>query len=202
MFDWISDVIESAGYAGIVLLMLLENIFPPIPSELVMPIAGYAAAEGKLQLAGVIAAGTVGSLLGAAFWYYIGRAVGHRRLCRFASRHGRWLTLSREDVDRAVEWFQRRGAAAVFVGRMIPALRTLISVPAGIARMSLGRFTVWTALGTAMWTGMLSGAGYILESQHERVADYLNPLTNVVLAILVGWYVLRLLTFRSDPEQT
>ena len=196
MFDWLTNLVEEARYLGIVLLMLCENVFPPIPSEIIMPVAGFAAAQGQLSLAGVIGAGTVGSLLGAVVWYRIGSAVGLKRLKSLAVRHGRWLTLSPDDLERAHAWFNRHGGVAVFVGRLIPAVRSLISVPAGIARMSAARFLIWTALGTALWTALLASAGYLLESEYERVGEYLNPVSNIVLGVLAASYAMRVITGR------
>ena len=128
---------ERTGYIGIALLMLAENLFPPVPSELVMPIAGFIVARGKLSAIGVVAAGTAGSLAGAMLWYYVGRSVGCERLKRWAGRHGRWLTISPEEVDEAAALFNRHSGKAVLIGRLIPAVSTLISVPAGAAGMTL-----------------------------------------------------------------
>lgn len=191
MFDWITDVIEETGYLGVFFLMLAENVFPPVPSELIMPLAGFTAAQGKLSIVFVVLAGTAGSLLGALFWYYVGRWLGRERLKRFAARHGRWLTLSPDEVDKACDWFGRHGAKAVFLGRLVPTVRTLISVPAGFAGMPLGRFLAWTALGTGLWTGLLGVAGYLLQEQYGRVAGFLNPLANAVFALVVAWYLYR-----------
>ena len=195
MFDWITGLVQQTGYLGIALLMLAENVFPPIPSELIMPLAGFTAAQGQLSIVGVVVAGTIGSLLGALLWYYIGRWIGADRLKRWSTRHGRWLTLSPEDVDRAQRAFERHGPVAIFLGRLVPAVRTLISVPAGITAMPLPRFLFWTTLGTALWTAFLAGAGYVLESQYAVVADYVNPVSNVVVGALVVWYVWRVVTF-------
>ncbi len=137
MFDWITGIVDRTGYLGVALLMFAENLFPPVPSELIMPLAGFAAARGDLSLPLVLAAGVAGSLAGALFWYWIGRKVGADRLKRWAGRHGRWLTLSPGDVDEADAWFDRHGVKAVLLGRLIPAVRTLVSVPAGLAAMPL-----------------------------------------------------------------
>ena len=170
MFDWITDLVETTGYFGILLLMLVENVFPPIPSELIMPLAGFTAAQGRLSIVLVVLAGTAGSLLGALFWYGLGRWLGEERLRRLAARHGRWLTLSPGEIDRAEDWFRRHGATAVLLGRLVPAVRSLISVPAGVARMPLPGFLAWTALGTGLWTALLAGAGYLLQGQYALVA--------------------------------
>src|SRR5690349_24638888 len=131
MFAWITGVITGLGCVGVAGLTLLENVFPPIPSELVIPMAGFVAATGDLNLGLVIAAASVGSLAGALVWYEVGRRVGEQRLRGWVDRYGRWLTLSAEDVDRAQEWFRRRGAVAVLLGRLVPGVRTLVSLPAG-----------------------------------------------------------------------
>jgi membrane protein DedA with SNARE-associated domain len=198
MFDWITGLVQQTGYWGVFLLMLAENIFPPIPSELIMPLAGFTAARGELNIVYVLIAGTAGSLLGAIAWYYIGRALGLRRVRRLSERHGRWLTLTPDEVDQADRWFRRHGGKAVFFGRLVPAVRTLISVPAGVTRMPLPAFLAWTTVGTALWTALLAGAGYLLESQYERVADYVNPVSNVVFAVLALGYLYRLVTFRPE----
>jgi membrane protein DedA with SNARE-associated domain len=187
---------EATGLWGVALLMFLENVFPPIPSELIMPLAGFAAARGEQSLLLVVAAGTAGSLAGALFWYWVGRRLGRRRIERLAERHGRWLTLSPEDVEQAIDRFDRHGAVAVLVGRLIPALRTLISVPAGIARMPLPKFLFFSALGTSVWTTLLVFAGYLLKDQYEHVSDYLNPLSNLVFAALASWYAWRVFRFK------
>jgi membrane protein DedA with SNARE-associated domain len=201
MFDWITGFVVRSGYVGVLLLMLAENVVPPIPSELIMPLAGFTAARGQLSLLLVVVAGTAGSLLGAVLWYYVGRRLGSERLKQLAARHGRWLTFSPDDVDRADDWFGRHGARAVFFGRLIPTVRTLISVPAGIAGMPLPRFLAWSVLGTSLWTALLAGAGYLLQSQYNRVADYLNPVSTVVVVLIIGWYLYRVVTFRADGRE-
>lgn len=198
MFDRITDLLEATGYLGVLLLMLAENLFPPIPSELIMPLAGFDAARGRFSLVFVVLAGTAGSLLGALSWYALGRRLGGEGLRRLAARHGRWLTLSPGEIDRAEAWFRRHGAKAVLFGRLVPAVRTLVSVPAGVTGMPLPRFLAWTALGTGLWTALLAGAGYVLRGQHALVAAYLNPASNVVVGSLLLWYAYRVVTFRSE----
>ena len=130
----------SAGYLGIVFLMFIENVFPPIPSEFIMPLAGFMVTQGRFSLIGIIIAGTFGSALGALPLYFSGKKLGEQRLRRFADRHGKWLTLSCEDVDKAGEWFDKYGAAAVFFCRLVPGIRSFISIPAGIKRMNIFSF--------------------------------------------------------------
>ncbi|MEF2553788.1 DedA family protein [Aurantimonas sp. A2-1-M11] len=198
-------MMETLGPFGIALLMFLENIFPPIPSELIMPLAGYQSATGQMSLFTVILAGTVGSLLGVIPWYYAGRFVGEPRLIRFTERHGRWLTMGPEDVEAADRWFRKYGIAAVFFGRLVPAVRTLISVPAGIARMSFLTFLIFSAAGSAIWTSFLAYAGYALGQNYEAVESYVGPVSNVVLIAIVAFYIYRVATFdrnhkRSEPN--
>lgn len=196
MFGWITSFISATGVVGVALLMFAENLFPPIPSELIMPLAGFTSARGEMSLWLALVAGSAGSLLGAVLWYYIGARIGAVRLKHWSVRHGRWLTLSPGEVDDACRWFQRHGSKAVLIGRLVPGVRTLISVPAGIAGMPFAPFLLYSAIGTAAWTALLAGAGYVLESQYEKVADWINPVSNVVIGLLVVWYLYRVATFR------
>jgi membrane protein DedA with SNARE-associated domain len=195
MFGWITGFIAQSGYFGIALLMLVENVFPPIPSELIMPLAGYSASQGQLNIVLVVIAGTVGSVAGAVFWYYVGLWLGCERIRRFAARHGRWLTITPEEVDHARDWFGRHGGKAVFLGRLVPAVRTLISIPAGIAQMGLTKLLVYSTVGTVLWTGVLALSGYLLGNQYQQVSTWLSPVTNVVVAGLIAWYLYRVVTF-------
>jgi membrane protein DedA with SNARE-associated domain len=184
MFDWITGVIGRLGYAGVAGLTFLENVFPPIPSELVIPLAGYVAAKGDMRLLIVIATASAGSLAGAAVWYWIGRSVGERRLRAWVDRHGKWLTLSGTDVDRAQQWFSRHGGSAVLIGRLVPGVRTLVSLPAGFAGMPAIPFVAYSAVGTVLWTAALAYAGVALQSNFTIVGEYLNIATNVVLGAM------------------
>ena len=197
MFDWVVGTIEGSGYAGIFFLMVLENIFPPIPSELIIPLVGFAAAEGDLNIVLAILAATLGAVVGAIPWYVLGRAFGLERVKKLSEKHGRLTTMSPSDVDLAQKWFDKHDGAAVFVGRLIPTVRTLISVPAGVARMKLPPFFIYTALGSAVWTTLLALLGYVLQSQYTLVEEYLNPVSNAVVIIIVGWYLYRVVTFKA-----
>jgi membrane protein DedA with SNARE-associated domain len=183
VFEWITSVIARLGYFGVATLTFLENLFPPIPSEFVIPLAGFVAAQGDLRLSLVIVMGSVGSLAGAFVWYGIGKRVGEQRLRTWVARHGRWLTLSVQDVDRAQDWFRRHGAAAVFFGRLIPGVRTFVSLPAGFSSMPVAPFLLYSALGTALWTTALAYAGVLLQANFTLVGDHLNLATNGLLAV-------------------
>jgi membrane protein DedA with SNARE-associated domain len=200
MFDWITGFVEESGYLGIALLMLAENVFPPIPSELIMPLAGFTAARGDLNIVLVVISGTLGSVLGTALWYWLGRRLGMGRLKNLAERHGRWLTLSPSDLDRAQRLFRRHSGQAVFFGRLIPAVRTLISVPAGIVGMPVGWFLFYTLLGSVLWNILLAGAGYMLQTQYQAVSEWLNPATDVVLGLILTVYFYRVVTFQAKPR--
>src|SRR5690606_31782720 len=134
------------------------------------------------------AAGAAGSLAGALAWYFLGRAIGLERLQRWADRNGRWIAVSATELDRATRWFRRHCGKAVLLGRLVPTVRTLISVPAGITRMQLPRFVLYSAIGTALWTSGLAAAGYLLEENYERVSVYLNPVANLVFGAIVVTY--------------
>jgi len=184
MFEWITEIIRRMGYGGVALLTFLENVFPPIPSELVIPLAGFVASEGGLGLGLVIAAGTAGSLAGAVLWYELGRRIGERRLRAWVERHGKWLTLSARDLDRAEAWFRRHGRTAVSVGRLIPGVRTLISLPAGFTGMPLAPFLLYSAASTLTWTAALAYAGVVLQANFALVSDYVDIATDAVLGVL------------------
>jgi membrane protein DedA with SNARE-associated domain len=198
MADWIKGVMDSLGYPGIALLMFLENIFPPIPSEVIMPMAGFTASSGELTLIGVVVAGVAGSLIGALPWYFAGRLYGGDRMKRFADRHGRWLGVSRDDIDRVTAWFGRHGRTAVLIGRLVPGVRTLISVPAGVCGMPLLPFLIYSGIGTLGWTGALAYAGVLLQSNWRVVGDYVAPISYMVLGLVLAWFVVRLIRHRRE----
>jgi len=189
MPEWIKGTIESLGYFGIILLMIIENVFPPIPSEIIMPLAGFLSTQGEFSFLGVAIAGTIGSVLGALLLYYAGRKVGADRLKCWADSYGRWLMLSSEDIGRAQAWFHRRGAVAVFVCRLVPGLRSMISIPAGIEGMNLSRFVIFSALGTGVWATVLAYLGRVLGRNYEMVSNYLGPLSYMVLSGFLVCYI-------------
>ncbi len=198
MIDQFQHLIDTLGYFGVFLLLFIENIFPPLPSELVAPFCGYAAARGELSLPGVIVAAVLGSMVGQMPWYYAGWVLGRRRIERLAERYGRWLTVTPHEVERVFDWFHRFGPASVFFGRMVPAIRAVISLPAGIAHMSLAKFLAFSLAGTTLWMGGLAYAGYRLGQNYEEVEVYMGPGTKIIVALVVVVYFVRLaLSFRK-----
>jgi membrane protein DedA with SNARE-associated domain len=202
MIDFFQHQIDTFGYFGVFVLLFIENIFPPLPSEVVAPFCGYAAARGELNIVGVIAAAVLGSMVGQMPWYYAGRLLGEKRVEALAARHGRWLTVTPHEVRRVFGWFDRYGAASVFFGRMVPAIRAVISLPAGIFAMPLGKFLAYSLVGTTIWMGGLAYAGYRLGQNYELVEKYMGPGTKIVVAVIVVVYLVRLaLSFRKAPAE-
>jgi membrane protein DedA with SNARE-associated domain len=201
---WIEQIMTALGYPGIALIMLVENLFPPIPSELVMPLAGFLIADGVFTFPGAIAAGTLGSVLGAVVLYYVGMFAGEPLVRPFFRKYGKWFLLSEEDLDRSLVIFSKHGDIMVLVGRVIPLVRSLISLPAGMNRMPMLRFLVLTTIGSAVWTTLLTVAGYILGANWERVLDFISQYQRLVLgAILLGviiFVVRRVLELRARRQ--
>jgi membrane protein DedA with SNARE-associated domain len=193
MIDWITSLIEQYEYFGIFLLILIENIFPPIPSEIILPLSGFAVSQGKLDPLLVLLSATLGSLAGAVFWYLIGKWIGQQRLERFIHRHGRWLAISTKDYEKTTRFFEKHCGKAVFVGRMIPAFRTLISIPAGLVKMPWGKFLLYSSAGTLLWSGLLIYAGYALEDEYQQISNYIDVATNLIIGGIVVLYFYRLL---------
>jgi membrane protein DedA with SNARE-associated domain len=186
MMEWINDLMSSLEYWEIGLLMFAENIFPPIPAELIMPLAGFTVAQGKLNLGLVILAGTIGTLLGNYGWYYLGRSISYDRLSAWIDRYGKWIGVSVKDIDRVNDWFNKHGRNAVFFGRIIPGVRTLISLPAGMNQMSLITFTVYSIPGTLIWIIALTMAGFLLGENYGSIGKYIAPISKLVLFGSIG----------------
>jgi membrane protein DedA with SNARE-associated domain len=181
MVEFSTNLIASGGLVGVFLLMVLENLFPPIPSEVIMPLAGFTAARGQMSILGVVVAGTLGSIAGNAVWFEAARAFGTARTRRLVERYGRWLGLGPEEIAKGEDVLRRNGQMAVFLGRFMPGVRTAISVPAGLIEMPRAVFYLWTALGTLIWTSALALGGYVLQEQFHRVADWAEPIGFVIL---------------------
>ena len=175
----------ASGYAAIFAAMFLENLFPPIPSELIMPLGGFYVRGGQLAMVPVVLAGLLGTVLGALPWYGIGRLVNEQRLERWLERHGRWIGISPQELQRSRTWFNRHGTALVFWGRLIPGIRTLISVPAGIEMMPFVPFLIWTTAGSLIWTLLLTLAGFGLGEAYSNVEVWLDPVAKVIKVLLV-----------------
>ena len=194
LVDWATSVVETLGYGGVAFLVALENLFPPIPSEVVLPLAGFVAAGGDASLVGMIVAATIGSIVGAFILYGIAAAIGPVRLRALVIRYGKWFSLDEADLDKTEEWFDRRANLAVLLCRCVPLMRSLISVPAGFRRMPLAPFTLFTLIGSTVWNVMLVGAGYLLGEQWYRVDAPLEVFQKAVLAaiaVAVAWFVWR-----------
>lgn len=196
MSEWIVNLIDQSGYLGVAFLMFLETMFPPIPSEVIMPIAGVHAAKGDMSLALVIASGTAGAMLGNYFWYLAARVIGVERFRPFIERFGRWLTIDWYEVERAEKLFGRYGSAFVFFARMLPTLRSLISIPAGLLHMRLSTFVIWSTIGTAGWTSLLAVSGWMLGRNVDKVDDFVGPVSSAVIVLIIAAYVWRVIFWR------
>jgi membrane protein DedA with SNARE-associated domain len=195
--EWILNIMTSLSYWGIALLMFLENLFPPIPSELIMPLAGFTVAQGKMQMFPAIVAGVFGTILGAFPWYYLGKVVSEERIRGWADCYGKWISISGADIDKANNWFTRYGTTAVLLCRMVPGVRTLISLPAGINNMAMLPFLIYSTIGTIAWVSLLTFAGYFLGNNYELVDEYLAPVSKIVAAILVIWLIIWIIRKRT-----
>ena len=201
MTQFILDWIAWGGYFGIILLMALENIVPPIPSEVIMGLGGMAVARGRMQLGWLIAAGTLGTVAGNYVWYWLGRRFGYQGLRPFVDRWGRWLTVEWEDVERITRFFHERGGWVVFVARFMPTFRTLVSLPAGMGKMPHGRFILATAAGAAIWNCVLAGAGVLLDRNFRMLDRYVGPVAVALMVAAVGFYLYRVVTWTPRSKR-
>ncbi len=190
MIEWATNLVASGGLPGVFLLMVAENLFPPIPSEVIMPLAGFAAARGDMPLVGVILCGVAGAVAGNGVWFELARAFGAARTRRLVARHGRWVGLGEAEVAKAEAAMRRHGAATVFLARFMPGIRTAISVPAGLVELPRALFYGWTTLGTLIWTGGLATAGYLLGENFAQVERWAGTIGFAVMAVVgavVAW---------------
>jgi membrane protein DedA with SNARE-associated domain len=195
------------GYGAIFAAMFLENLFPPIPSELIMPLGGFYVQQGQLQFIPVVLAGLIGTVFGALPWYGIGRLINEQRIEQWLDKHGRWIGISSEELARSRRWFSRYGTALVFWGRLVPGIRTLISVPAGIELMPMAPFLIWTTAGSLIWTLLLTIAGMVLGEGYSNVEVWIDPVSKVikvglVITVLAGgiWLALRIWRRRQSAD--
>ena len=205
MEQWIIDVVTAFGYVGVFFLMLAENLFPPIPSEVIVPVAGLAVGAGTLGLTGVVLAALAGTLIGNLPWFFIARMLGRARFVALVARFGRWAAVKPEDVEMAIDWFDRHGAKAVLIGRFAPGVRTLISVPAGLSSMPFGTFLLLSTIGSVIWIGLLLAAGMLLHANWHVIADVLGPIGKILVALvalgLVGFVLWRRWRERHPAEK-
>ena len=182
--SWVQDVIEQLGYLGVALLVVAENVFPPIPSEIVLPFAGFVARRGSDSVVIMILAATVGSVAGALIMYWIAAVIGDDRLHAFTRKFGKWVQIRESDLTKAEEWFDRHAMAAVLVGRCVPLIRSVVSIPAGFRRMKLVPYMLYTFVGSLVWNIALVGAGALLGDNWERVGSYVGVFQWAVIALV------------------
>jgi membrane protein DedA with SNARE-associated domain len=200
MQEFIFDAIAAGGYWGIALLMAIENVFPPIPSEVIMGIGGVLVARGTMEFWPLILVGTLGSTAGNYVWYWIGDRWGYRRLAAFTARHGRWLTLTYEDIEKAAKFFQSHGQWVVFALRVSPFLRTMVSLPAGLSHMKLWRFLLFTFLGAGLWNMLLVEGGRRLAPLIERYENVASWVIAGTFAAILVFYIYRVLTWKPRED--
>jgi membrane protein DedA with SNARE-associated domain len=193
MTDWIGQLIDSWGYWAVGFLMFIETVFPPIPSEVIMPLAGVHAAQQGASLPLVILSGTLGAMLGNVFWFVLAWKLGLTRLEAFLVRYGRILTMDADEIAKGRRLFERYGGGIVGVGRVVPTIRSLVSVPAGLVHMNVRSFLLYSTLGTFLWTMGLAIAGYLLGQRFDEIDRVLGPLSTAVLALCFGIYLYRVL---------
>ncbi len=201
MTEMILNLVQSWGYIGIFILMFLENVFPPIPSEVIMGLGGVMVAKGRFDYWTLVAVAVAGTTLGNWVWYAIGRWVGYERLKPLVDRYGRWLTLDWDEVEKLHDWFIRYGSGIVFVCRFLPIARTMVSLPAGMVRMNQIKFLLWTAAGSTIWIAALAGAGSWFGKQFAEVDRFIGPLALLAIGSLVLLYVYRVVTWKPKARR-
>lgn len=200
MFDWIIQFIEAWGLWGVFALMVLENVVPLIPSELIEPLAGFKAAEGVYPVWAVVAVSTTGSVVGSLAWYLLGKRMGKAGALRFAKRYGAWLTLEEDDIQKGLDFFHRHHMKGIVLARLVPGLRTLIALPAGIVNVNIRDYIVFSLAGSLLWDTLLISSGFVLKEQYKQVQHILNPVTNLILVGVLILYVVRVVQHqRKNP---
>ena len=186
--DYISLAVEknsTIAYLTICLAMFLENVIPPIPSEIIMPLGGFFVYQQKLNFYILVFWGLFGTILGSLPWYYLGRLVNEKKLSNFLDKKGKYLGISSDDLAKSKKWFDKYGVSLVFWGRLIPGIRTLISVPAGIELMPFSKFLIWTTMGSFIWVSLLTYTGYLFGENYSIIETYLDQIKYVVKPILI-----------------
>lgn len=185
MIEWVTQWVAAGGYTAVFLLCVLENLIPPIPSEVILPLAGFVAARGGMTIWGVVLAGVAGTVLGNAVWYEAARRLDARHLRALVDRYGRWFGATGADLDKAEATLKRYGPVAIAGARVLPGLRTAISLPAGVFWIPRKVFYVWTTVGTLAWTSALTVTGYVLEEGYHRAAHWFDAIGAVLLGATV-----------------
>ncbi len=194
LVDRATDIIDAIGLAGVSLLIALESIFPPIPSEVVLLLSGFQVSQGKFNFVAAVLAATVGSVVGAFALYLVGRLVGEERLESLLAKFGKPLGFKRADIDRADAWFDKYGDWVVFFGRLVPLVRSVVSIPAGANNMPAAKFALFTGLGSLIWNAVWIGIGFALKDQWqkaERYSSYFQYAAILVGVLLFGWIVIK-----------
>jgi membrane protein DedA with SNARE-associated domain len=189
------------GYLGVFLLMVLENVIPPIPSEVIMSLGGIAVAQGRMDFTLLVIVGTLGTVLGNLFWWEIGRRLGYRRLKPFVDRWGRWLTIEWEDIEKLRRYFDRWGGPTVFLFRFMPLGRTLISIPAGLMHMKFWVFVGYTAAGSTVWNILLVGVGMGLGATIDDIDHWVAPVVAAIVAVMIAGYIWRVITWKPRSRR-
>ncbi|WP_419892855.1 DedA family protein [Oceanobacillus kimchii] len=201
MNDWVTAIMEQLGYLGIFLMMALENIFPPIPSEIVLPFGGFLTTYTNLTVIGVVTVATLGSVIGSMILYCIGTVLDIPRLERIIDRYGHWIRLKKSDVQRADNWFHQRGYWTVFFCRMVPVIRSLISIPAGMTRMNFPVFILLTTVGTILWNVILISFGVILGENWQQILGFMHGYSRFVYIVIILVLVVITLIFIRRKRQ-
>lgn len=184
MQNFLEEIINQFGYAAIVVLIAVENIFPPIPSEVILTFGGFMTAATDMTVTGVIIASTAGSVGGAVVLYYLGSILGAERMKRIVMKYGKWLRLTTDDVDKSYGWFNKYGSWTVFFCRFIPLIRSLISIPAGMSRMNMLKFLVLTTIGTFIWNTVLVNLGASVGENWEDIVAVMDVYSNIAYAVI------------------
>ncbi len=201
--DWVTNIVETLGYFGVAALITLENVFPPLPSELILPLAGFETGRGQFNYFLMVIAATAGSVVGAIILYYVAHFVGEHRIRALIRRYGKWFQVTEKDLDRADAWFDRYSSLAVLICRCVPLVRSVVSLPAGLRRMNMARFLLFTAIGSAVWNAALIGAGWALGDNWEVVGTYVGYFQYVVIALVVlavVWFFWRRVSNRQSAQ--
>lgn len=204
MSGWARDIMDALGYFGLAFLVALENVFPPIPSEIILPLAGFNSSTGTMNVFLAILFATIGSVVGALILYYVGYVFGEQRVRYIVNRWGKWLGFKETDIDKADDWFDKYGGWAVMLCRVIPIVRSLISIPAGLRKMPMLTFALFTTIGSLVWNTILIFAGYLLGDNWDHVEEYVGILQYVVIAVVLAiviWWVWNRM-IKPQPEET